>query len=337
MTARGNFATLRSIVSLAASGDWDLALHPPRLVRDPNRAFADTWVALCRDALTLAEPALTLEPPGDDKSDKSEVDFVDRGSQRVFVCAASETGRVADLELDALCDRLARLGDASATLCVNVELDDDARARLEQSAVGELEIDDAPRWRARCAAHWPLLAPRFGALLSLTVPQTLALLRETFASIYVDMLAAAFEDPRERFSITVSFNRHVELLTLPVVPALRVCDLEDLLIRALRLPPTQLMRDESFRISLSYALKREGRRLEESRTLGELELVEGALVEFSTRIVYEALRRRAIAAHGGPMRAPEDPTFQQALDKFERQYDAAWASALAKLRAGAER
>ena len=32
-----------------------------------------------------------------------------------------------------------------------------------------------------------------------------------------------------------------------------------------------------------------------------------------------------------------DPTFQQALDKFERQYDAAWASALTKLRAGAER
>ncbi len=311
----------------------DLDLHPPQLVGDPRRDFVDNWIALCRELQALEEPGSLFELL--DARSRDRADFFDRANQRAFVCAASETGSTTEALLDEIAARLAAVTEArpefTLTLCTNLELDDDARARLSPPD-RELDILDAATLRSRCEKHWRHIARHFGAYFTLSLPLTLGLLRETFASIYVDMLEAEYKDPARRMSITVSFNRHDELLEIPVVPMLRVCDLKDLLIRALRLPATQLMRDESFRISLSYALKREGRRLEDAHSLEEAGLTAGAVVEFSTRIVYEALRRRAVAAHGGPMRAPEDPSFQQALDKFEQQYQAAWDLALAKLR-----
>lgn len=315
----------------------DLDLHPPALIGDPHRDLADNWIALCRELQTLEEPDALFERL--DAGARGRADFLDRANQRAFLCAASETDCAADELLDEIAARLADVAEArpeyALTLCTNVTLDEDARARLLRSTQA-LEILDAPALRSRCEKHWRHIARHFGAYFTLSLPLIMGLLRETFASIYVDMLEAEYKDSDRRMGITVSFNRHDELLELPVVPMLRVCDLKDLLIRVLRLPATQLMRDESFRISLSYALKREGRRLDDAHSLEEAGLTAGAVVEFSTRIVYEALRRRAVAAHGGPMRAPEDPSFQQALDKFEQQYQAAWEVALAKLRPSAE-
>ncbi len=312
----------------------DLDLHPPTLIGDPRRDFADNWITLCRELQALEEPGSLFER----LDARGRADFFDRANQRAFVCAASETGCVSEELLDEIAARLADVADArpeyALTLCTNVALDDDARARLRSTRT--LELLDASTLRGRCEKHWRHIARHFGAYFTLSLPLMLGLLRETFASVYADMLEAEYKNPDRRMNITVSFNRHDELLELPVVPMLRVCDLKDLLIRALRLPATQLMRDESFRISLSYALKREGRRLDDAHSLEEAGLSDGAVVEFSTRIVYEALRRRAVAAHGGPMRAPEDPSFQQALDKFEQQYQAAWEVALSKLRPGAE-
>jgi hypothetical protein len=266
-------------------------LYPPFFVVDPQPAFDQAWEAFCCELLNLENRTNNIRrrlPPD------LGCDLIWEAKKTVYQCKVVESGRSSVLSLDKVKKSIetaknnkAKLGWRKYILCTNVDLTGSQEEKIKKMLPDIEFLTPSNCWIALCKKFPSAANSRCRQLAPIPQRAVVRAIDEIYLQDYAQELQKLLSTTP--FTLLVYSNLRNDIIELPVSLEFSVDTILRILMRAFKLPNPRKYEDINIKVSLSYSLVINDKRVPLSEKLSNLSLPldEKPLVTFWKTIVWK--------------------------------------------------